>query len=84
VRDPSVGHLHEESAKMTDANRITMSFKRNDFCLLLDALEAIIEDFKYHGGLELAEEYIRMDNRLLARLQSHDTTTYRRGPEGQQ
>lgn len=61
-----------------DANRVSMSFKRNDFCLLIEALEAIIEDFKYHGGLVLAEDYIRMENRLKARLRSHDRTPFRR------
>jgi hypothetical protein len=63
---------------MHDANRISMSFKRNDFCLLLDALEAIIEDFKYDGGLVLAEEYIGLEKRLRDRLDSHDRTPFRR------
>lgn len=60
-----------------DANRLTMSFKRNDVCYLLDALEAIIEDLKYDGGLILAEDYIRLENRLRTRLRSHDGTPFR-------
>ena len=62
---------------MTDRGRITMSFKRNDLCYLIDALEAIIEDFKYDGGLVLAEDYIRMEERLTKRLRSHDRTPFR-------
>lgn len=64
-----------------DVNRISISFKRDDFCLLLDALEAIIEDIKYDGGLILAADYMRLENRLKARLRSHDTTPFRRGIE---
>jgi hypothetical protein len=62
-----------------DANRLTLSFKRDDVCVLLDALEAVIEDFKYDGGLVLAEDYIRLQNRLRARLRSHDSTPFRAG-----
>lgn len=54
------------------ANRITVSFKRNDFCYLLDALEAIIEDYRYDGGLVLAEDFIRLEQRLKDSLRSHD------------
>lgn len=56
-----------------------MSFKRNDLCLLLDGLEAVIEGFKYDGGLILAEDYIRLEERVRERLRSHDRTPYRTG-----
>jgi len=65
------------AARSKDANRISMSFSRRDFCLILDAFEAIIEDFKYDGGLVLAEDYIRLENRLRERLRSHDSTPFR-------
>jgi hypothetical protein len=40
------------------------SLTRNELSLLLDGMESVIEEFKYHGGLELAEEYIDMAERL--------------------
>lgn len=60
---------------MTGRNRdrIVVSFKRNDFILLLDALEWTIEDYKYTTGLERADEFVRLENRLRKRLQSHDS-----------
>lgn len=45
-----------------------MSFTRNDVAHLLDGLEAVIDEFKYDGGLNLAEDYIRLADRLRKRL----------------
>jgi hypothetical protein len=55
-----------------DTKRISLSVTRHDLIYLLDALEAIIDDYKYDGGLVLAEDYIRMEHRLRERLRSHD------------
>lgn len=76
VQGGNASSRERRPAPSRDANRITVSFKRNDFCYLLDALEAIIEDFKYDGGLVLAEDYIRLENRLRDRLRSHDRTPF--------
>ncbi len=55
--------------------KIQLTFTRHDVCNLLDALECIIEDYKYDGGLVLAEDYIALENRLKARLDRYDTGT---------
>lgn len=61
-----------DDTRLRGPERLSISLKRNDFCLLIDALESIIEDFKWDGGLVLADEYVRMEARLKARLRSHD------------
>ena len=40
------------------------TFTRNELSHLLDGLEAVIEEFKYDGGLNLAEGYVRLAERL--------------------
>lgn len=42
-----------------------VSFTRNELSHLDDALDAIIEEFQYDGGLRLAESYMELQNRVL-------------------
>lgn len=46
------------------SKRYRPTFTRNELSLLLDGMNAVIEEFKYDGGLNLAEEYIRLAERL--------------------
>lgn len=51
---------------------VTVKFKRNDLAVLINALEAVIEEAKYDGGLMLVEEEMRLYERLRMRLRQHD------------
>lgn len=56
-----------------NAHRPTrISFSRAELVDLVNALEAVIEEFKYDGGLVLAEREMQLYERLLLLLRKHD------------
>lgn len=57
---------------MSAPRDIRVAFSRHELTDLLDALECIIEDFKYDGGLRLAEDHIALEGRLKERLRRYD------------
>lgn len=52
--------------------RVRLTLRRGELCNVLDALESIIEDFEYEGGLNLAEAYIELEARLKQVLRDLD------------
>lgn len=57
---------------MASSRRIRLDLARNDVALLIDCIEEIIENYKYEGGLILAEDEQRLHELLLDRLHRHD------------
>ena len=53
------------------AKKLRLEFTRNELGYLVDALEAIIEDFQYDGKLILAEPYLELENRIREKMGLH-------------
>lgn len=45
-----------------------ISFSRNELVALIDGLEALEEEFTYHGGLDLIQDELALLERLRERL----------------
>jgi hypothetical protein len=69
-------YLREEAAMSEPRIRITL--KRNQVAHLIDACESVIEEFKYDGGLYLAEDYIELHERLTEWLHEFDRSGRRK------